>query len=78
MDLLNERLPEIDPAQSSFPLVPTPSMRREGAAGTEVLIRRALEEEEGESGVVEMLAERIAMGRRVTGRPRALKRFETA
>ncbi|KAF7973608.1 hypothetical protein HWV62_14776 [Athelia sp. TMB] len=77
LDLLNERLPEVDPTQSNFPLVPTPSMRREGA-GMEVLIRRTLEEEEGDSGVVERLAERIAMGRRVTGRPRALKRFETA
>lgn len=44
----------------------------------EVLIRRTLEEEEGEGGVVERLAEKIASVRQVTGRPRALKRFETA
>jgi serine/threonine-protein phosphatase 2B catalytic subunit len=44
----------------------------------EVLIRRALEEDEVEGGVVEILAERIARTRSVTGRPRALKRFETA
>jgi len=44
----------------------------------EVLIRKTLEEEEGDGGVVERLADKIAMGRRVTGRPRALKRFETA
>jgi len=82
-DLLNERLPEVDPnaSQSGFPLVPTPSMRRGSAdqnMDMEVLIRRTLEEEGGDSGLVEVLAERIARGRRVTGRPRALKRFETA
>jgi len=79
-DLLNERIPEMEQSQSSFPLVPTPSMRK-GSGDTndmEVLIRRTLEEEDGDSGVVERLAERIARGRRVTGRPRALKRFETA
>jgi len=79
-DLLNERIPETDPdAQSDFPLVPVPSMRRgDSTMDMEVLIRRTLEEEEGDGGVVERLAERIARGRRVTGRPRALKRFETA
>lgn len=79
---MNERLPEIDTSpHSDFPLVPTPSMRRGGPdtnVDIEVLIRRTLEEDEGDSGVVERLAERIARGRRVTGRPRALKRFETA
>ncbi|KAI0916645.1 hypothetical protein AcV5_003073 [Taiwanofungus camphoratus] len=45
----------------------------------EALIRRALEEEGvDDGGLVEKLAERIARGRRPTGRPRALKRFETA
>lgn len=78
--MLNERLPEVDPSPSTFPTVPAPSMRRGTGdhVDTEALIRRALEEEGGDSGVVERLADRIAMGRRVTGRPRALKRFETA
>jgi serine/threonine-protein phosphatase 2B catalytic subunit len=43
----------------------------------EELLRKALEEEEGDS-VVERLADRIARGRKPQGRPRALKRFETA
>lgn len=79
--MLNERLPKVDHSPSNFPTVPVPSMRRvsgENHVDTEELIRRALEEEDGDSGVVERLADRIAMGRRVTGRPRALKRFETA
>ena len=78
--MLNERLPEVHPSPSNFPTVPVPSMRRgsgENHVDTEELIRRTLEED-GDGGVVERLADRIAMGRRVTGRPRALKRFETA
>lgn len=54
---------------------------RKGSGDTndmEVLIRKTLDDEEGDGGVVERLAERIARGRRVTGRPRPLKRFETA
>jgi len=39
---------------------------------------RRWKEDEGDGGVVERLAERIARGRRVTGRPQPLKRFETA
>ncbi|TFY68094.1 hypothetical protein EVG20_g3697 [Dentipellis fragilis] len=35
----------------------------------EALIRRTLEEDEGDGGVVERLAERIARGRKPTGRP---------
>lgn len=46
--------------------------------GMEALIRRTLEEDEGTGGVVELLAERIARGRKPTGRPRPLKRHETA
>ncbi|KAI0056353.1 Metallo-dependent phosphatase [Artomyces pyxidatus] len=46
--------------------------------GMEDLIRRTLEEDEEDGGVVERLAERIARGRGVTGRPRPLKRHETA
>lgn len=45
--------------------------------GMEALIRRTLEEDEGDGGVVERLAERIASGRKPTGRPRPLKRHET-
>lgn len=44
----------------------------------EDLIKKALEEEEDEEGTVERLADRIARGRKPQGRPRALKRFETA
>ncbi|EPQ51453.1 Metallo-dependent phosphatase [Gloeophyllum trabeum ATCC 11539] len=78
-DLVNERLPEFSPPPSHFPLVPAPSMRlqKAGSPGNmEVLIKRVLEETE-DGDVVEHIADRIAQGRRVTGRPRALKRFET-
>jgi serine/threonine-protein phosphatase 2B catalytic subunit len=44
----------------------------------ELLIKKTLEEEEEAGGTVERLADRIARGRRVTGRPMPLKRFETA
>lgn len=44
----------------------------------EALIKRTLEQDEGDGGVVEMLAERIAHSRKPTGRPRPLKRHETA
>jgi serine/threonine-protein phosphatase 2B catalytic subunit len=44
----------------------------------ELLIKKALDEH-GEAGdVVEQIAEKIARGRRVTGRPSALKRHGTA
>ena len=42
----------------------------------EELIRRTLNDDE-EGGVVERLAERIARGRKPTGKPRPLKRHET-
>lgn len=91
-DLLNERLPEFNPEQVRPAIFPTPSMRvarrgsgdlaldvPPGGSGIEELIKKTLEEElEGEGGVVEKLAERIARGRRVTGRPSALKRHDTA
>lgn len=41
------------------------------------LIRKTLEDDE-EGDVVGKLADRIAAGRLITGRPRPLKRFETA
>jgi serine/threonine-protein phosphatase 2B catalytic subunit len=43
----------------------------------EHLIKKTLEEDD-DQGVVEKLADRIAGVRKITGRPRALKRFETA
>ncbi|KAF9812448.1 hypothetical protein IEO21_06210 [Rhodonia placenta] len=85
-DMLNERLPQY--AHAGIPLIPVPSMRLAGLAhgedgveeqSMEALIRRALEEEGvGDGGVVERLAERIARGRRSSGRPKALRRIETA
>lgn len=85
-DRANERLPQY--ASPGNPLIPVPSMRVPGLNGEdgaeehfsmEELIRKALEEEGmSDGGVVERLAERIARGRRPSGRPRALKRFETA
>ncbi|KAH7922000.1 Metallo-dependent phosphatase [Leucogyrophana mollusca] len=84
-DLLNERLPTFhaESSDNDFPVIPAPSMRRRGSGeldgmSMEELIRRTLTDEESESGVVERLAERIARGRKVTGRPMPLKRFETA
>jgi serine/threonine-protein phosphatase 2B catalytic subunit len=44
----------------------------------EFLIKKTLEEEEEEGGVVERIADKIARGRRITGRPSALKRHGTA
>lgn len=86
-DLVNERLPTFDMAAHPT-IFPVPSMRvpRRRASGEleelnmETLIKKTLDEEAGlpDSGVVERIAERIARGRRVTGRPRALKRHETA
>ncbi|KAI6032681.1 Metallo-dependent phosphatase [Pisolithus orientalis] len=81
-DLANERLPRFEPADEGFPVIPAPSMRRyvtgdfEGV-GRDDLIRHMLEEESGEGGMVERIADRIARGRMPTGLPRPLKRFET-
>lgn len=44
----------------------------------EYLIKKTLEEEEEEGGVVERIADKIARGRRMTSRPSALKRHGTA
>ncbi|KII85433.1 hypothetical protein PLICRDRAFT_178507 [Plicaturopsis crispa FD-325 SS-3] len=88
-DLINERIPEFTPTAYPQPgaITPTPSMRstlRRGSGddadrgpAMETLIRRTLEDEEGDGGVVEKLAERIARGRKATGRPQALKRHDT-
>ena len=72
----NERLPEFDASGSSGDLLVTaPSMRQENM---EELIKKALEEDVNGDSVVERLADRIARSRKPQGRPRALKRFETA
>ncbi|KAH7890234.1 Metallo-dependent phosphatase-like protein [Phlebopus sp. FC_14] len=82
-DLVNERLPTFQPTDSEndFPVIPAPSMRRRGSGdidglSMEELIRRALDDEE-EGDVVGRLADRIAKGRKPTGRPMPLKRYET-
>ena len=69
----NERLPQWDPAARD-PLVTAPSMRQENR---EELIKKAMEDEGGDS-VVDRLADSIARGRKPQGRPKGLKRFETA
>jgi serine/threonine-protein phosphatase 2B catalytic subunit len=70
----NERLPQFNSAAGD-PLTTAPSMRQEGR---EELIKRALEEGGDGDGSVERLADRIARGSKPQGRPRGLKRFETA
>jgi serine/threonine-protein phosphatase 2B catalytic subunit len=56
-----------------------PSMRRGSAdSGMEILIKKTLEEEGDEGGVVERIAEKIARGRRIAERPGALRRHGTA
>ncbi|KAF9070500.1 Metallo-dependent phosphatase-like protein [Rhodocollybia butyracea] len=88
-DLMNERLPIFEPdssptAPSPTAMFPPPSMRVPGRRSTsgeglnmEMLIKRTLEEEGDDTGIVERLADKIARGRRPTGRPQPLKRFET-
>ncbi|KAL4074387.1 Metallo-dependent phosphatase-like protein [Scleroderma yunnanense] len=81
-DLANERLPHFQPADTTFPVIPAPSMRRYASGDVEGLsmeemIRRALEEDNGEGDLVDRISDRIAQGRKVTGRPMPLKRFET-
>ena len=88
VDLMNERLPDFTPPQdgSGPTMFPPPSMRASRLIGgdanghegltMEYLIRKTLEEN-NDDGVVERLADNIARGRKVTGRPMPLKRFET-
>jgi len=84
--MLNERLPTFRPDDNNALMFPTPSMRIAGQThGTQgdsginmdYLIRRTLEDGYDDGGVVEELADRIARGRKATGRPTALKRFDT-
>jgi serine/threonine-protein phosphatase 2B catalytic subunit len=83
-DIANERLPDFDP-NASTGIFPAPSMRvpnRRGSGDSEnmeMLIKRTLEEDDDDSeGMVDRIADRIAMAQPPQGRPRALKRFETA
>ncbi|KAK7457102.1 hypothetical protein VKT23_010404 [Stygiomarasmius scandens] len=84
VDLMNERLPEFRPTGPAQDIYPSGSMRLasrrssgDGDLNMEALIRRTLEEGDDDGGVVERLAEKIARGRKATGRPQTLKRFET-
>ncbi|PPQ93132.1 hypothetical protein CVT25_003664 [Psilocybe cyanescens] len=79
-DIANERLPDFD--QQKPTIFPVPSMRntsRRTSEGLDMedLIKRTLDEDADDGGVVEKLAEKIARGRSVTGRPGALKRHDT-
>ena len=71
-------MPEFDP-NAAPGIFPAPSTRPH-MGGMEALIRRTLEDDEGvdEGGVVDRIAEQIARERAPQGKPRALKRFETA
>jgi len=75
-DIANERLPEFDPAASPG-IFPSPSTRPR--MGMEALIRQTLEDDNvDEGGLVDRIAEQIARERAPQGRPRPLKRYETA
>lgn len=85
-DIANERLPDFDPHRPT--IFPVPSMRLSSRTDLpdgmdmEYLIKRTLDEDEAEAtgmstSTVERLADRIAQGRKPTGRPGALKRHET-
>ncbi|KIM43487.1 hypothetical protein M413DRAFT_381895 [Hebeloma cylindrosporum] len=81
-DIANERLPEFDAQRPT--IFPVPSMRSparrssaEDGMDMEDLIKRTLEEDVDDGGVVEKLAEKIARGRSVASRPSGLKRHGT-
>lgn len=85
-DLMNEHIPMFNSSQPPTPggMFPVPSMRHrhpsqdgQGEINMEYLIRKTLEEDDENTELIEALAEKMAKGRRVTGRPAALKRFET-
>lgn len=78
LDMQNERLPEFNPDIPQM-MFSGPSMRRGSSdSGMELLIKKTLEEEGDEGGVVERIAEKIARGRRIAERPSALRRHGTA
>jgi len=78
---MNERLPHFQPADETFPVIPAPSMRRYASGdieglSMEALIKRTLDEDNEEGDLVGRISDQISMGRKATGRPMALKRFE--
>jgi serine/threonine-protein phosphatase 2B catalytic subunit len=79
--MMNGHLPIFKPTDvvTDFLVIPVPSMRRKGSGDSmEDLIRQILEEPDNENaGMVERVSERIASGRKVTGKPMPLKRYET-
>lgn len=76
-DIVNERLPELDAHGPG--IFPVPSMRRSSdGMNMEEVIKRTLEEDDDEGGVVEKIADRIARGRSIASRPGGLKRHGTA
>ncbi|KAF9044331.1 serine/threonine-protein phosphatase 2B catalytic subunit [Panaeolus papilionaceus] len=84
VDKLNERLPEFDAhAHHHSTVFPPPSMRfphRRSSDGMDMedLIKKTLEEDNDEGGVVERIADSIAKGRMPVSRPSGLKRHGTA
>ncbi|KAF9531411.1 serine/threonine-protein phosphatase 2B catalytic subunit [Crepidotus variabilis] len=73
VDLANERLPDFDPNRPA--IFPVPSMRltsRRGSEGMDMedLIKRTLDEDTEEGSAVEVLADKIARGRNMTGHAR--------
>ncbi|KAL0959361.1 hypothetical protein HGRIS_014615 [Hohenbuehelia grisea] len=79
-DLLNEKLPTKMPESPMSATFPPPSMRRgsgDDSITMEMLIKKTLEEESEDGGLVDRIASTIARERPPTGRPRALKRHET-
>ena len=81
-DIANERLPEFDAQRPTiFPVQSMRSPARRSSAedgmDMEELIKRTLEEDVDDGGVVEKLAEKIARGRNVASRPSGLKRHGT-
>jgi serine/threonine-protein phosphatase 2B catalytic subunit len=66
--MLNERLPIFQPTDSvtNFPVIPAPSMRRRGSGDSmEDMIRRTLEDDDDNAGMVGRVPEHIATGRKV-------------
>jgi len=67
-DIVNERLPDFDPSASTG-IFPAPSMR---------VPKRVLEGDDDRGGYVDEIADRLAEVQIPYGKPRPLKRFETA
>ena len=74
-----ERSPS--PSGRPYTSIRTPSLRRgsgDSAQDMEELIKRTLEDDEATGSVVERLADSLARSRHPAGRPRPLRRFDTA